>query len=357
MAISPDVLASTLKDLLPGYSETFTKWHPLLDAIVTGGNLSKKKLEGPSREFTVVTGGPGQVTHVQTGNEVINGGRKQLAVRGNEVAPRLIYAFDVPRKDMAEANGKQDLAKLIKTYPERALHDFYEMLSQQLAVGDGANGVGGFVTLNGGKYYNPDGIEDRSGILESTSSTSTRKVNGLTSAGTPGWQNQYAHTTGFSVDGVRKMREVYFKCQREGRVADGTVDMMFGDEVSFLNYMDSLQDHVRTGQIESTDGKNYGRQSIKFVDSDFYLEDSIDLTKFAATNASKDGCVYMLNSSSFEAFTLGSNASMEGKGFFDQGAPMRIPDLDAYRYELILYFGLHTVQRRANGIVTGTALS
>jgi len=355
MAISPDVLASTLTDLLPGYSETFTKWHPLLDAIVTGGNLSKKKLEGPSREFTVVTGGPGQVTHIQSGNEVINGGRKQLAVRGNEVAPRLIYAFDVPRKDMAEANGKQDLAKLIKTYPERALHDFYEMLSQQLAIGDGANGVGGFFTLNGDAQYSPDGTA-RWGLLNPSASTDARSVHGLTSAGTSGWQNQYAHTTGFSVDGVRKMREVYFKCQREGRVADGTVDMMFGDEVSFLNYMDSLQEHVRTGQIESTDGKNYGRQSIKFVDSDFYLEDSIDLTQLSA-GTSADGCIYMLNSSSFEAFTLGQNASMEGKGFFDQGAPMRIPDLDAYRYELILYFGLHTVQRRANGIVTGTALS
>jgi len=355
MAISPDVLASTLTDLLPGYSETFTKWHPLLDAIVTGGNLSKKKLEGPSREFTVVTGGPGQVTHIQSGNEVINGGRKQLAVRGNEVAPRLIYAFDVPRKDMAEANGKQDLAKLIKTYPERALHDFYEMLSQQLAVGDGANGVGGFFTLNGEATYNPDGGADRYGLLKASASTDSNPVHGLSSAGTSGWQNQFATTTGFSVDGVRKMREVYFKCQREGRVADGTVDMMFGDEVSFLNYMDSLQEHVRTGHIESTDGKNYGRQSIKFVDSDFYLEDSIDLTKLTGTQA--DGCIYMLNSSSFEAFTLGQNASMEGKGFFDQGAPMRIPDLDAYRYELILYFGLHTVQRRANGIVTGTALS
>ena len=356
MAISPDVLASTLTDLLPGYSETFTKWHPLLDAIVTGGNLSKKKLEGPSREFTVVTGGPGQVTHIQSGNEVINGGRKQLAVRGNEVAPRLIYAFDVPRKDMAEANGKQDLAKLIKTYPERALHDFYEMLSQQLAVGDGANGVGGFLTLNGGATYSPDGTA-RQGLLEASATATANAVHGLAGTTTPGWQNQFATTTGFSVDGVRKMREVYFKCQREGRVADGTVDMMFGDEVSFLNYMDSLQEHVRTGHIESTDGKNYGRQSIKFVDSDFYLEDSIDLTKFAATNSAKDGCIYMLNSSSFEAFTLGQNASMEGKGFFDQGAPMRIPDLDAYRYELILYFGLHTVQRRANGIVTGTALS
>ena len=30
MAISPDVLATALVDLAPGYSELFTLWHPIM---------------------------------------------------------------------------------------------------------------------------------------------------------------------------------------------------------------------------------------------------------------------------------------------------------------------------------------
>lgn len=357
MGISVDVVASTLQDLLPGYSDTFTKWHPLLDKIVTAGNLTKKTLEGPYREFTVVTGGPGQVTQIKTGNEVINGGRKQLAERGNEYAPRMIYAYDVPRKDMAEANGKQDLAKIIKTYPERALHEMHEFLAQQLSMGDGANNMGGFFTLNGNKTYNPTGSTERYGVLEFDASTSSQSVHGLTSSGTSGWQNQFGSATSFSVDGIKTLREVYFKCQRQGRIADSGLDLMFCDEASFLNYMETLDEHVRTGSVESTDGKNYGRQSIKFVGADLFLEDSIDISNAAFTaGKGTDGVVYFINSGTFEAFTLGHNASMEGKGFFDQGSPLRIPDLDAYRFELILHLGIHTTQRRANGVVTGTAI-
>ena len=358
MGISVDVVASTLQDLLPGYSDTFTKWHPLLDKIVTAGNLTKKTLEGPYREFTVVTGGPGQVTQIKTGNEVINGGRKQLAVRGNEYAPRMIYAYDVPRKDMAEANGKQDLAKIIKTYPERALHEMHEFLAQQLSMGDGANNMGGFFSLNGNRTYNPTGSTSRNGVLEFSATATANSVHGLAGSTTTGWQNQFGSATSFSVDGIKTLREVFFKCQRQGRTADSGLDMMFCDEASFLNYMETLDEHVRTGSVESTDGKNYGRQSIKFVNADLFLEDSIDISDAVSFPAGQgaDGVVYLINSGTFEAFTLGHNASMEGKGFFDQGSPLRIPDLDAYRFELILHLGIHTTQRRANGVVTGTAI-
>ena len=156
MAIAPDVLATALQELMPSYSELFTKWHPVLDRIVLKGNIDRDVLTGPYREFAVVTDGPGTVTQILTGSEVIAGGRNQNAVRGNTFAPRLIYAFDVPGKDLAEANGAMDLARIIQHYPELALGDFHERIARQMAVGDGLD-VGGFLTLNGDTTYTPQG--------------------------------------------------------------------------------------------------------------------------------------------------------------------------------------------------------
>ena len=67
MAISPDVLATALNELMPSYSEMFVKFHPLMEKIMEGGNMDRAALKGPKREFAVVTDGPGTVTQVNTG--------------------------------------------------------------------------------------------------------------------------------------------------------------------------------------------------------------------------------------------------------------------------------------------------
>ena len=103
MAINADVLQSALQELMPSYSELFVKWHPVLERVLLKGNMEKNVLTGPFREFAVVTDGPGDVTQIVTGSEIVNGGRNQNAARGNTFAPRMIYAFDVPGKDLAEA--------------------------------------------------------------------------------------------------------------------------------------------------------------------------------------------------------------------------------------------------------------
>ena len=171
MAISADVLASALQDLAPGYSETFMKWHPVFEKIVARGGVQTKDLQGPYKQFTVVTQGPGSTTEVVYGSELVKGGRKQVASSGTSYAPRLIHAFDVPRKELDEANGAQDLAKILEKYPELAMGEFHEQIASQLATGAGANNLGGFLTLNGGigntgagNTYNPGGIGARQGV-------------------------------------------------------------------------------------------------------------------------------------------------------------------------------------------------
>jgi hypothetical protein len=357
MAISPDVLATALNELMPAYSELFVKWHPLLDNILKGGNMDRAALKGPKREFAVVTDGPGTVTHVQTGTEVIAGGRTQNAHRGNVVAPRLIYAFDVPGKDLAEANGEMDLARILQHYPELALADFHERIAKQLGTGNGP-GVGSFVTMNGNTTFNPDGTA-RDGLFEFNSIASqTNIVHGIDPASVTGWNNQYEDVSSFATNGRTRLRKAYFAASRQGKTL-GPVDLMIGDEQSYLNYIEDLDDQVRVVKVEGDKAPGNVRQGIKFLDADFYLDDAIDITATqytgGADTAGADGVIYGFKTPTWYLFTLGHDASRETKGDFAVRGPFRIPDQDLYRYEIVLMMGMHTTQRRANFAVTGCA--
>ena len=357
MPISPDVLASALQELMPKYSETFTQWHPVLDRVVLKGNISRATLKGPYREFTVVTDGPGSVTQIVGGSEVITGGRRQNAVRGNTYAPRLIYSFDVPGKDLAEANGEQDLARILQNYPEEGLNDFYERIADQTMNGNGSQ-VGGFPTFNGDTTFAPSGTA-RTGFFEfAAPAAQNDTVHGLQKqgggAGVAGWYNQYGLCTAFATNGRRRMREVYFAAGRQGR-SMGPVDLVLADEASYLNYLDDLDEHVRTTAVKNDHVPGNIRQGIKFLEADMFLEDSLDPAVFDG-GAGRNGVMYFLKTASWYAYTLGHDSGKETKGDFASRGPFRLPEQDMWRYEIVLYMGLHTNQMRCNGVVEGTSI-
>ena len=367
MAISADVLASALQDLAPGYSETFMKWHPIFEKIVARGGVQTKDLQGPYKQFTVVTQGPGSTTEIVYGSELVKGGRKQVGASGNSYAPRLIHAFDVPRKELDEANGAQDLARILEKYPELAMGEFHEQISSQLGTGAGANNLGGFFTLNGGigdtstgNTYNPGGMGARNGTFEMIAPGSqTGVVHNLSKATTTGWTNQYGACSGFATDGRRTMREVFYTCGRQGKTR-GKIDVMLADETSYHNYLEDLEDFVQVGSVENDHSPADVRQGIKYLDATMWLEDSIDTTNAAYAAAgglstgTSPGVIYFLNSKTFHAYTLSGEG---GGGYFKTSGPMRIPEQDLFRYEIILYMGLYCDQLRANGVVTGTGLA
>ena len=361
MAISADVLQSALQELMPSYSELFVKWHPVLERVLLKGNIDKNVLTGPYREFAVVSDGPGDVTQILTGSEIVNGGRNQNASRGNTYAPRMIYAFDVPGKDLAEANGEQDLARIIQHYPELALSDFHERIAKQIVQGNG-NNVGGFFSMNGAQTYNPQGTA-RTGAFEYIAPASqTATVFNIAKSTATGWYNQFEEISAGYGNGRAQMRKCYYACSRQQKTL-GPVDLILGDEGSYLAYLDDLDSQVQIVTDKTTSGDrapNNIRQGVKFLDADFYLEDAIDdlAGQFGSdghSNHATGGVMYMLNTSTWFAYTLGSDANKESKGDFSVRGPFRIPEQDLFRYEIVLNMGMHTNQLRANGVVTGGA--
>ena len=335
MAISADVLQSALQELMPSYSELFVKWHPVLERVLLKGNIDKNVLTGPYREFAVVSDGPGDVTQILTGSEIVNGGRNQNASRGNTYAPRMIYAFDVPGKD---------LARIIQHYPELALSDFHERIAKQIVQGNG-NNVGGFFSMNGAQTYNPQGTA-RTGAFEYIAPASqTATVFNIAKSTATGWYNQFEEITAFGTNGRAQMRKCYYACSRQQKTL-GPVDLILGDEGSYLAYLDDLDQQVQIVTDKTTSGDrapNNIRQGVKFLDADFYLEDAID---DLAGQFGSDG---------HSNHATGSDANKESKGDFSVRGPFRIPEQDLFRYEIVLNMGMHTNQLRANGVVTGGA--
>jgi len=366
MAISADVYATALQEQMKGLSETFMLWHPLLEKIVTNGNIKTDTLQGPFRDFTIVQGGPGKVTTIYGGSEVISGGRTQQGKRGNTFAGRMIYHFDTPLKDLAYANGAQDLAQLLKNYPEASVGDLHERISTQLACGTGVD-VGAFATLFGGEgagsvTFNPEGVA-RNGFLQSdTVANQTATIHNLAAQshatdGTTGWYNQFEDISGFSTDGLRLLRKAYYAASRQGKVG-GPVDLMFADEQSYLNLLDELTDSVRISSVSKGDFVPSNiREGIEFLDATLWLEDAIDLSNanyaLGAGNAS-GGLIYGLKSSTWFAYNVGHGGE-ETKGAFSWRKPFRLPEQDMLRTEMVLHQGLYCNQRRANFVVCGGA--
>ena len=370
MAISADVFATALQEQMKGLSETFMLWHPLLEAIVTRGNISKSTLEGPYREFVLVQGGPGSVDTIYGGSEVISGGRTQQGKRGNTYAGRMIYSFDVPLKDLAYANGKQDLARILQNYPEMAVGDFHERISKQIATGTGV-GVGAFATLFGGttigaaagvssSTFNPEGTARSGFLLTEPIASQAATVHGVDSSGgaggVVGWHNQYEDISSFATDGRSKLRKAYYAASRQGKTL-GDVDVMFADETTYLNLLDDLDDFVRVASIKEGDHapKNI-REGIKYLSGTMYLEDSIDTAAATlAAGPAADGLIYGLKTAAWHAYNVGHGGEAT-KGNFEVRGPFRLPEQDMMRTEIVLHQGLYTNNRRANFVVTGGAV-
>ena len=360
MAFSPDVLVIALQELIPGYSETFTKWHPAFDAIVKKGQ--KVTAKGPFREFALVPSGPGQITPILTGNEVIAGGRTMNSVRANTYAATMIYAYDVPGQDLREANGEMDLVQLIKRYPERAIMDFHERIAQQLVAGNGA-GAGSFPTFNGNVTYDPKGLGARRGAFEyANAAAQTDTVFGVAKNSITGWHNQYRDIASFAAEGRKQMRAAYYDASQEMANAEGDVDLLFGDRGSFDNYLEDLDDQVQiiTPSTEAGDrAPSKLRQGAKFLGATFYSDQYIDVTSAAISqrggvaSPAANGLIYGIHSSTWHLYTMGHDSMMETKGDFAQRGPIRHPTQDMWRYEFVLSMGMYCDNLRCNFAVTG----
>lgn len=367
---SVDVLNLVLQELAPELNETFTKWHPFLDRVA-GPKKQLKKAKGRYHEFKVITSGPGAATQISTGTEQFGTGRTQNTVKGNAFGTRFIYHFAIPGLDLAETAGNPDMIKsLVKEYPEQGLAHLKELVVAQMVRGAGSSGsltaaagLAGLCTLNGQQDYTPAGTALDGVFMPAAPASQTQTVFGIPMQGaaaspTTGWAHQYQDINSFAVDGREKLRLARNTANKQGGSASGIVDLMLGDAASFANYESDLDAHVETASVKDDHVPAKIRSGIKFGDADFFDEDAIDLTDTTSftTATTRNGVIYGLNMSQWDGFRFGDDEKMETKGFFSFRNGTRIPDMDAWRFEIVNHFQIFCTQLRNQFLVTGGAL-
>lgn len=370
MPHAADVLATALQDLKDGYEDLFTMSHPLLKMIVDRPKMERIKLQGPYREFIVLTGGPGDDVAIRFGPEVLGTPRYNNALRGNESGFRNIYVFGVPGKDLAETGGSMDMGQIIKKYPDSAVADMRERFARQVARGAASAGsdpaganCNGFLTLNGSQTYNPQGTA-RTGIFQHVVPASqTGTVHGLplqaaASSPTPGWYHQYDHTNSFGLDGLKKLRNLATIASQQGADLTGGTDLLLGDNASFQNYMEALDDKVIViDAISNPAAKYMRREGLKFGLADFWAEPAIDITDTVAFSAAvcQEGVIYGLCTDDWEMFSIGNNSKLATSGNWETEGPIRIPDQDMWQYRIVNYSNINCQQLRRQFELTGGA--
>lgn len=362
MAISIDVLATTLEDLAADFDTTFVAYHPFIKAVFEGGMIDKSEVKGSFRTFNILTGGPGFITNINTGGEPIKGGRRQNARKGNEFVQRAIYAFDVPCLDMTQAVGPSDLANIVQEYPIAAHSEFLEAVVYQIFTGAAYNGnadlsIGGIATFNGDTTYNPNGQGARAGLYEfATTATQTATVHNLVSSLASGWYNQYSTIGSYGVSGLTEMRKAYYAATLQAPSL-GQVDEMYGDSASYHNYIDGQRALVRqakiTGETEIADV----RQGVPFESATYYNEVAIDLANATYTAGAHAvdttrGVIYGVKTKAFEMLLQGKG-DMPTSGNFERRKPFRNPTEDSFRFEEVLSMNFDCRCRRATFAVTG----
>lgn len=348
---SIDVVTSSLIELMPGYTRTFDVYSPVMEHLVKRGN--KQPHNHRQKEFILMPEGPGQVTILVDGDETIRGGRRQSAVRGDAFAGTAIYSVNVPLQDVREANGEADIGKIIKTYPENAMVDFQQRLARQLVMGDGAE-VGAFITLNGDATYSPKGTA-RTGIFQfADESAQTATVFNVAKNSITGWYNGYQHISSVATEGRFKMRKAYWDASSQASDADGDVDVMLSDSLSYDRYIDDLDDMVQIVEKSTKEGDRAPRSvrmGVRFLNGMMYRDPHITPSAFSTANAT-EGVTYGLHTASWNVFYHGS-AKGQGDGNFSLYREGPDNDHDMWKYWFLLSMGMYCDKLRSNFVVTG----
>lgn len=369
-----DVLASALQDLDEDLTVSFGEHHPFMERLVKG-KVGRNKAEGPYKEFVVAQKAPGSYKAINQGDEVMNGQRRQGAVRGAEYAPRVIYYFDVPNIDLAEIDNAHRLADVISRYPELSMVNIAEDVSAQIARGaasagvlsteSNANDLAGLTTLNGDQSYTPKGAGgvagSRNGILLMKAIASqTETVHGLVSengtSGITGWYNQFYQMGSMFTDGLTTLRQAKARAEKERSSFEGGIDLMLSDSLSFFNYLEEQDQKVRTATVKGDTVDLKPRDSIDFHGAEWCYDEAIDITDTTSFTSSgpQTGLIYMLNTKDWDIFTHGGSKK-ETDGFFTFREVGRLPDQDAHRFEIVMHFNLYCRSRRSQAVVVGGA--
>lgn len=350
-------IIGVLEDLQKEYTKTFTLFHPAMSEVIEKQQL--RKANGPEITFLITPDGPGTMTPILNGDELIPSTARENSVKGRATSGTAVYQYTIGEEDIKLLTGKQDIVQLLKDYPERAMIEFRQNVTRQFVMGDVPE-LGTLPTINGQRTYQPRaGYPTQPGILHFQDKlTQNAVIHGVQHNSIPGWHNQYRDIASFRTEGTKQLRRLMRECAQQGDQMRG-IDIVLCDNETYDHYIDFNDDRVvfiDEPGIDKNDA-NAPRKGVgfmvggtKFVPDPFIRIDQM-------TGAAQNGVMYGLSLADWVFFTHSGNLPNVklDEGWFTLRSPQQLQQQLAYQFISVLTFGAYCRDLRTQFTATGGA--
>lgn len=299
MALSFDVLASTLRILRDREVDNTFRTIPLLDAVKAKGNI--EKVNGGSKvNHPVILAEHSSITQLSTGYESVN-----LAVKD----PLRTAEFDwcdfvapvvVTEKEQLTNKGDRAVIRIAEARLKSVMGMLQREWCKQVVAGT-STVLTELNTLNG--ETSTTGFFNKAAFGAQNANT----VGGIVKADfLQSWQNQVADVAGnFSANGLSKMSNLMIQTQTYA--PEGEVDIILASPLSYELYRSALTAQERYSSMEQMRGLS-GKLGLLYNGAMMYIEPNLG---FAIGGGDKMS-MYFLNSKLF-------NVYFDQDAFFEMG--------------------------------------
>lgn len=305
MAVSLDVLNSTLQDLKGPLLMSFNEKTPLFRWLEKTGRTSSEK--GTWIQRMLMGGSPSQMIGLYNGGETFDTTRTEQVKIIKVGTHRFGGAIAIPGLDLETNNGSLGAIKLIKEYPASVIAAMAIDMDRFFLTGV-SNGkvlstseMQGWNTLNGEKVFSKGVTGVTNGLIDFAAPASqTDEVQSLQKSSAYNYVNQYGQIVGgYAANGRRTIMKTYRQCARFNMAGpDVGPDMMFADDDTYANIEAELATRVRTEIVQKDADEKLASLTLPYLGGTLVAAQNLVLTDF--TGDAVNGLIYLLTSSGFE---------------------------------------------------------
>ena len=346
MALSFDILASTLRILRDREVDNTFRTVPLLDAVQSKGNV--EKVNGGSKvDHPVILTEHSSITQLSTGYESVN-----LAVKD----PLRTAEFDwcdfvapvvVTEKEQLSNKGDRAVIRIAEARLKSVMGMLKREWERQVVAGNSTvltelntlNGEG----VNAAGAWGPLAPQNTNGFLNRADFGSQLNVVGtINRASFPtSWQNQTATALGaFGTNGLRAMSNLMINSTQYA--PEGEIDIILASPISYELYRNQLATLERYSSMEQMRG-TAGKLGILYNGAMMFIEPNLGYT-WAGGGANNEISMFFLNSKLFSVY-------FDRDAHFEMGKMERISGYAAMASNIMVRTQLCTSNLSGHGVL------